>query len=130
MATLTYAKYSNLNNLEAPIYNFIVNPLAYISHQDWLLEAKEAAAVAYTFRAIKETYLTAQRQLSAQELYISKKKYYGLAQSLSGLPSGAKGQLQALSVLKLLLHQHRFKYRSWYIYIINLELSYLIAWSL
>ena len=78
VATFIYAKYAVLNNLEAPIYNFIVNPLAYISYQDWLLEAKEAAAEAYTFRVTQETYLTIQRQLSARELYISKKKYYTL----------------------------------------------------
>jgi hypothetical protein len=52
VATLTYTKHADLDNLEAPMYNFIANPLAYISHQNQLLEAKEAAAEAYTLRAI------------------------------------------------------------------------------
>ena len=51
MVTIICAKYFNLEALEALKYNFIANPFAYISHQDQLLEAKEAAAVAYTFRA-------------------------------------------------------------------------------
>ena len=63
--TITRAKYSNLEALEAPEHNFITNPLAYIGHQDQLPEAKEAAAKAYTLRATQETYLTTQHQLSA-----------------------------------------------------------------
>jgi len=59
VATLTYAKYGDLDNLEARLYNFIANPLAYISHQDQLLEARDAAAEAYTLRATQETYFTA-----------------------------------------------------------------------
>ena len=58
MATLTYTKYGDLDNLEAYIYNFIANPFAYIGHQDQLLKAKEVATEAYTFRAIQEAYLT------------------------------------------------------------------------
>ena len=58
MTTIIYTKHSNLDTPEALKYNFIINPLTYISHQDQLLEAKEAAAVAYTFRATQETYLT------------------------------------------------------------------------
>ena len=61
VATLTYAKYGNLDNPEACLYNFVANPLAYIGHQDRLPEAREAAAEAYTLRATRETYLTAQR---------------------------------------------------------------------
>ena len=60
MATIIYTKNSNLEALEALEYNFIANPLAYIGHQDQLLEAKEAAAEAYTLRATRETYLTIQ----------------------------------------------------------------------
>ena len=78
MATIIYAKHSNLDTPEALEHDFIANPLAYIGHKDRLLEAKEAAAVAYAFRVTQETYLTIQRQLSARELYISKKKYYTL----------------------------------------------------
>ena len=59
MATLTYTKYSDLDNLEAYLYNFVTNPLAYISYQDRLLEAKEVAVEAYALRVIQETYLTA-----------------------------------------------------------------------
>ena len=92
VATITYAKHFNPEAPEVPEHDFVANPLAYISHQDQLPEAKEAAAVAYALRATQETYFTAQHQLSAQELHISKKKYYSLTQSLSGLPSGAKGQ--------------------------------------
>jgi hypothetical protein len=92
VATITRAKYSNLDAPEAPEHNFVANPLTYISHQDRLPEAKEAAAEAYALRATRETYLTAQRQLSARELHISKKKYYSLTRSSSGLPSGAEGQ--------------------------------------
>ena len=51
MATIIYTKYSNPDTPKALKYNFIANPLAYISHQDQLLEAKEAATKAYTFRA-------------------------------------------------------------------------------
>ena len=91
MATIIYAKYFNLDTLEALKYNFITNSLAYIGHQDWLLEAKEAATAAYALRVTWETYFTAQHQLSAWELYISKKKYYSLTWLLSGLPSGVKG---------------------------------------
>ena len=58
MATLTYTKYADLDNPEAPIYNFVANPLAYIGHQDQLLEAKKVAAEAYTLRATQESYLT------------------------------------------------------------------------
>ena len=47
-----------LDTLEAPEYNFIINPLAYISHQDQLPEAKEAAVEAYALRVTWETYLT------------------------------------------------------------------------
>jgi len=47
-----HAKYSSLDTLEALEYDFIANPFAYISYQDWLLEAKEAAIEAYAFRAI------------------------------------------------------------------------------
>ena len=91
MATFTCTKYTDLDNPKAPVYDFVANPLTYIGHQDRLPEAKEAAAEAYALRATQETYLTVQRQLSAQELYISKKKYYSLTRLLSGLPSGAKG---------------------------------------
>ena len=112
VATLTCTKHGDPDNPEAHAHDFVANPLAYIGHQDRLPEAKEAAAEAYALRATRETYLTAQRQLSARELHISKKKYYGLARLLSGLPSRAKGQLQALGALKLLFHQHRFKYWS------------------
>ena len=59
MATFIYTKYADLDNLEAPIYNFVANPLTYIGHQDRLPEAKEAAAEAYALRATRETYLTA-----------------------------------------------------------------------
>ena len=130
MATFIYTKHANLDNPEAPTHNFIANPLAYIGHQDQLLEAKEAAAEAYILRATRETYLTAQRQLSARELHISKKKYYTLTRSLSGLPSGAKGQPRALGVLKLLLCQHRFEYQSQYTYTIDPESGHPIAQSL
>ena len=58
MATLTYTKYADLDNLEVPIYDFIVNPFAYISHQNWLLEAKKVAIEVYALRATQETYLT------------------------------------------------------------------------
>ena len=51
MATIIYTKHSNPDTLEVLKYNFIINPLAYISHQDQLLEAKKAATEAYTFRA-------------------------------------------------------------------------------
>ena len=61
VATLTYAKYADLDNPEAPTHDFIANPLAYISYQDQLLEAKEVAAEAYALRATQETYLTVQR---------------------------------------------------------------------
>ena len=53
-----HAKYFNLDTLEALEYDFVTNPLTYIGHQDQLLEAKEAAAEAYTLRATQETYLT------------------------------------------------------------------------
>ena len=56
--TIIYTKYSNLNTLKALKYNFITNPLIYISHQDQLLKAKEVAVKAYTFRATQKTYLT------------------------------------------------------------------------
>jgi hypothetical protein len=59
VATITRTKHSNLDAPEAPEHDFIANPLAYISHQDRLLEAKEAAAEAYALRATQETYLTA-----------------------------------------------------------------------
>ena len=36
-----YTNYFNLDTLEAPEYDFIANPLAYIGHQDRLPEAKE-----------------------------------------------------------------------------------------
>ena len=91
MATITRAKHSDLDTPEAPEHDFVANPLTYIGHQDRLLEAKEAVAEAYALRATRETYLTAQRQLSARELHISKKKYYSLTRSLSGLPSRSKG---------------------------------------
>ena len=96
-------------NKDAPEYKFAANPLAYTAYQDCLPEAREAAAVAYGLRAIRETYKTMQCQLSVQELYISRKKYYNLARLLSDLPSGNKGQPQVLGMLELLLHQHRFK---------------------
>ena len=51
MTTIIYIKYFDLDTLEALKYNFIVNPLAYIGHQDQLLEAKKAAIVAYALRA-------------------------------------------------------------------------------
>jgi hypothetical protein len=51
VATIIYAKHFNLDTPEAPEYDFIVNPLTYISHQDQLLEAKEAAVEAYALRA-------------------------------------------------------------------------------
>ena len=51
MTTIIYTKYFNLNALEALKHDFIINPLTYIGHQDQLLEAKEAAAKAYTLRA-------------------------------------------------------------------------------
>ena len=44
------AKYFNLDTLKALEYDFVVNPLAYIGHQDRLLEAKEVAAKAYILR--------------------------------------------------------------------------------
>ena len=46
-----YTKHSNLEALEALKHDFIANPLTYISHQNQLLEAKEAAVVAYALRA-------------------------------------------------------------------------------
>jgi hypothetical protein len=52
VATLIYTKYGDLDNLEAYIYDFIANPLAYIGHQNQLLEVKEAVIKAYTLRAI------------------------------------------------------------------------------
>ena len=64
MASITRAKHSNLDTPEAPEHDFVANPLAYIGHQDRLLEAKEVAAEAYALRATQETYLTTQRQLS------------------------------------------------------------------
>jgi len=60
VVTITRAKHSNLDTLEALEHNFVANPLAYIGHQDRLLEAKEAAVEAYALRATWETYLTAQ----------------------------------------------------------------------
>jgi hypothetical protein len=93
VATITRAKYSNLDTPEALEHNFVANPLTYISHQDRLREAKEVAAEAYALRATRETYLTTQYQLSARELYISKKKYYSLTRLLSGLPSRAEGSV-------------------------------------
>ena len=51
MASITRTKHSNLDTLEALEYNFVANPLAYISYQDRLLEAKEAAVEAYALRA-------------------------------------------------------------------------------
>ena len=110
--TIIYTKHSNLDTPEALKYNFVANPLTYISHQDQLLEAKEVAVAVYALRATRETYLTVQCQLSARELHISKKKYYSLMRLLSGLSSGAEGQPQVLSVLELLLYQHRFEYQS------------------
>ena len=104
VATIRHAKHSNPDTPEAPEHDFVANPLAYIGHKDRLPEAKEAAAAAYALRATRETYLTAQRQLSARELHISKKKYYSLTRSLSGLPSGAEGQPRALGALELLLY--------------------------
>ena len=130
MASIIYTKYFNLDTLEALEHDFVANPLTYIGYKDRLLEAKEAAAAAYALRATRETYLTAQRQLSTRELHISKKKYYSLTRSLSGLPSGAEGQPRALGALELLLHQHRFKYRSRYTYTINPESGRPIARSL
>jgi len=130
VATLTCTKHGDPDNPEAHAHDFVANPLAYIGHQDRLPEAKEAAAEAYALRATRETYLTAQRQLSARELHISKKKYYGLARSLSGLPSGAEGQPRALGALEPLLHQHGFEYRSRYTYTINPESGRPIARSL
>ena len=59
MATITRAKYSNLDTPEALKHDFVANPLAYIGHQDRLPEAKEVAAAAYALRATRETYLTA-----------------------------------------------------------------------
>ena len=41
--TIIYTKYSDLDTPEALKYNFITNPLAYIGHQNQLLEAKEVA---------------------------------------------------------------------------------------
>ena len=32
MATFTYTKYADLDNPEAPIYDFVANPLTYIGH--------------------------------------------------------------------------------------------------
>ena len=61
MATITRAKHSNPDAPEALEHNFVTNPLAYIGHQDRLLEAKEAAIKAYALRATRETYLTTQR---------------------------------------------------------------------
>jgi hypothetical protein len=58
VATIRYAKHSNLDTPEAPEYDFVANPLAYIGYKDRLLEAKEAAAAAYALRATRETYLT------------------------------------------------------------------------
>jgi len=58
VATLTYTKYGNLDNLETYLYDFVTNPLAYIGYQDQLLEARDIAIEAYTFRATQETYLT------------------------------------------------------------------------
>ena len=52
MATFIYTKYADLDNLEAHVYNFVANPLAYIGHQNQLLEAKEAAAEAYALKVI------------------------------------------------------------------------------
>jgi hypothetical protein len=51
VATIRYAKHSNPDTLEALEYNFVANPLTYISYKDQLLEAKEAAVVAYALRA-------------------------------------------------------------------------------
>jgi hypothetical protein len=130
VATIRHAKHSNPDTPEAPEHDFVANPLAYIGHKDQLPEAKEAAAAAYALRATRETYLTTQRQLSARELHISKKKYYSLTRSLSGLPSRAEGQPRALGALELLLHQHGFEYRSRYTYTINPESGRPIARSL
>ena len=58
MVTIRYAKHSNLDTPEALEYNFIANPLTYISYKDRLLEAKEAAIAAYALRVTQETYLT------------------------------------------------------------------------
>jgi hypothetical protein len=104
VATVTCAKHGNPLDEDAPEHEFAANPLAYTTHQDRLPKAKEAAAVAYGLRAIRETYKTTQRQLSVRELYISRKKYYNLARLLSNLPSGNKGQPRALGALKLLLY--------------------------
>ena len=49
--TIIYTKHFDLEAPEALKYNFITNPLAYIGHQNRLLEAKEVAAAAYTIRA-------------------------------------------------------------------------------
>ena len=58
VATIIYTKHSNPDALEALEHDFITNPLTYISHQDQLLKAKEAATEAYALRATQETYLT------------------------------------------------------------------------
>ena len=120
MATITRAKHCDPDTPEALEHEFAANPLAYISHQERLPEAKEAAAQAYTLRATSETFTTAQRQLSARELHISRKKYYNICRSLSGLPQGAEGQPQALGALEL-LHQQGFQYRTRYSYTIDPE---------
>jgi len=92
VATVTYAKHGDSLDEDAPKHEFAANPLTYTTYQDRLPKAREAAAVAYGLRATRETYKTTQRQLSIRELYISRKKYYNLARSLSDLPSGNKGQ--------------------------------------
>ena len=56
LASLTYTKHADLDNLKAPVHDFVTNPLVYISHQDRLLEAKEAVIEAYTLKATQETY--------------------------------------------------------------------------
>ena len=58
MAIVTCAKHGDPLDKDAPEHKFAANPLAYTAHQDRLPEAKEAAAVAYGLRAIRETYKT------------------------------------------------------------------------
>jgi hypothetical protein len=59
--TVTCAKYSNLNDKKAPKHPFAANPLTYIAYEDRLLKAREVAIRVYAFRAIRETYLIANR---------------------------------------------------------------------
>jgi hypothetical protein len=97
-------------------HSMMLNPLVYVTHRDRQPEAQAAILQAIELRATKETYMTANRQLSTRELTISRKKYYAIARQLQVLPHDVRIKESTLAALELVLHEQGFRYRSRYTY--------------